>query len=290
MRGHTLWGYLMIAPLGIGLVIFYLGPAVQTFVYSFSEWGAFGGQTFNGLENYRNLFGDAEFVRTMWNSVIYTAGVILSIPISIAIAAIVNRPGLRAAGLYQTLYFIPMVTMPVAVAIMWRWIYNGDYGILNSALALVGIDGPHWITDPDTVRFAMVIVGIWSVIGYNVVILSAGMKGIPAELYEAAELDGAGPFRRFRSVTLPLLSPTTFFLLVITTMRALQVFDLVFIMIGRINPALPQAKTVVFLFFEQAFQENDRGSGAAVAVLLFVVIMALTLVQFSLQKRMVHYE
>jgi multiple sugar transport system permease protein len=279
----------MIAPLGLGLGIFYLWPVLQTILFSFAEWGPFGGQEWVGWQNYETLMADPEFMQTLGNSLLYTAGVVLSIPISIAIAALLNRDGLRGRSVYQVLYFVPMVTMPVAIAIMWRWIYNGDFGILNSALATVGISGPNWISNPSTVMIAMVIVGIWSVIGYNVVILSAGLKGIPREIYEAADIDGAGAFRKFRSITVPLVSPTTFFLAVITVMRSIQVFDLVFIMVGRLNPALPQAKTIVYLFFEQSFQQNDKGYGSAIAVVLFLLIMLLTLLQFSMQKRLVHY-
>lgn len=287
--GHVLWGYLMIAPLGLGLSVFYLWPVVQSIAFSFTEWGAFGGQEWVGWDNYARLVGDAEFYTTLRNSVFYTAGVLLSVPLSIVIAAMLNRPGLRGRSVYQVLYFVPMVTMPVAIAIMWRWIYNGDFGVLNAVLGAVGLSGTNWISNGDTVMAAMIVVGIWSVIGYNVVILSAGLKSIPGEVYEAAALDGAGGMRQFFAITVPLVSPTTFFLTVITVMRSIQVFDLVFIMIGRMNPALPQAKTIVYLFFDRTFQLNDKGYGAAIAVVLLILIMLLTLVQFALQKKVVHY-
>ncbi|MGM7669126.1 carbohydrate ABC transporter permease [Microbacterium sp. A93] len=287
--GHILWGYLMIAPLGIGLGIFYLWPVVQSIIFSFTEWGAFGGQTWVGWDNFLRLAGDAEFYSTLRNSALYTLGVVVSVPMSMVIAAMLNRRGLRGRSVYQVLYFVPMVTMPVAIAIMWRWIYNGDFGVLNAALGAVGIPGTNWISNGDTVMIAMVVVGIWSVIGYNVVILSAGLRGIPPEIYEAASIDGAGGVRQFFSVTVPLVSPTTFFLTVITIMRSIQIFDLVFIMIGRMNPALPEAKTIVYLFFEKTFQLNDKGYGAAIAVVLLILIMLLTLVQFAMQKKVVHY-
>lgn len=288
-RSQALWGYAMIAPLGVGLVVFYIWPAIQTFVFSFSEWGAFGGRTWTGFANYDRLVDDPQFVQTLTNSLLYTVGVALSVPVSIVLAALINRPGLRGAQIYQLLLFVPMVTMPVAIAIMWRWIYNGEFGILNAGLEQVGVDGPSWVTDPSTVLLSMVIVGIWSIVGYNVVILSAGLKAVPRDLYEAASLDGAGSIRTFWNITVPLVSPTTFFLTVITIMRSLQMFDLVFIMIGKINPALPQAKTIVYLFFEKSIIQNDKGYGAAIAVVLFALIMVLTLVQFSLQRRLVHY-
>jgi multiple sugar transport system permease protein len=279
----------MIAPLGLGLGIFYLWPVVQSIAFSFTEWKPFGGQEWVGWENYLRLAADEEFYRTLGNSGLYTLGVLVSVPLSIVIAAMLNRPGLRGRSVYQVLYFVPMVTMPVAIAIMWRWIYNGEFGVLNAALRGVGLGGTNWISNGDTVMIAMVIVGIWSVIGYNVVILSAGLRSIPPEIYEAAALDGAGGVRQFISVTVPLVSPTTFFLTVITVMRSIQIFDLVFIMIGRMNPALPQAKTIVYLFFERTFELNDKGYGAAIAVVLLVLIMLLTLAQFAVQKKVVHY-
>lgn len=283
------WGYFFIAPLVLGVGIFYLWPLVQTLYFSFTEWGAFGGAEWVGLANYEGLLRDPDFFGAIRNSLIYTVGVLVSIPLGMVVAVLLDAPGLRYRSLYRVIYFLPMVTMPVTIAIVWRWIYNGEFGLLNAMLANLGITGPNWISSPSTVLVAMIVVGIWSQVGYNIIIMSAALKGIPPELYEAASLDGATPIRKFFRITVPLVSPTTFFLVVVQTMRGLHLFDLVFIMIGRINPALPEAKTIVYLFYERTFQMNDKGSGAAVSVVMLLIILALTAVEFLIQKRTVHY-
>ncbi len=288
-RRSWAWGYFFIAPLTLGVAGLYLWPMVQTAYFSFTEWGAFGGQEWVGLDNYRGLLDDPDFGASIRNSLIYTVGVLASIPLGLAIAVLLDQPGLRGRSLYRVIYFLPMVTMPVTIAIIWRWIYNGDYGLLNAVLGGFGIDGPHWITDPATVLIAMIVVGIWSQVGYNIIIMGAALKAIPGELYQAAALDGASQRRQFRSITIPLVSPTTFFLVVVQTMRGLHLFDLVFIMIGRVNPALPDAKTIVYLFYERTFIMNDKGSGAAISVVMLLIILLLTVVEFQIQKRTVHY-
>ena len=180
--------------------------------------------------------------------------------------------------------------MPAAIALVWRMIYNGDYGVLNTALGWVGIDGRSWLTDPSTALVAIAVVGIWAGLGTNIVIFLAGLQGIPDTLMEAADLDGAGPFRKFFSITLPLLSPSIFFVSVISVIGALQVFDLVYMMLGTNNPAMPDTRTIVYLFYEAGFIDNERGYAAAIAFLLLVIILVLTVIQFRLQKKWVHYE
>jgi multiple sugar transport system permease protein len=212
------------------------------------------------------------------------------VPLSVVVAALLNTKGLRGVGIYRTLYFLPVVTMPVAVAIVWTWIYNGQFGVLNFLLALVGVEGTSWLTDSDTALFAIAVVGIWMSLGYNVVILLAGLQGIPQHYYEAAELDGAGPVRRFFSVTVPLLSPSIFFVTVLSLIEAMQVFDLIFIMMDETNPALSSTRSVVYLFYQEAFVNSDRGYAAAIVMVLLVVILLMTLAQFRLQKKWVHYE
>lgn len=290
LKRDWLWGYLMIAPIGVGLVIFYLYPIVRTLYFSFTDWGAFGSFSWTGLENYRELIGDPRVLEALMNTVLYTVLVLLGIPLSVVVAALLNTKGLRGVGLYRTIYFLPVVTMPVAVAIVWQWIYNGTFGILNYLLSVVGIDGTSWLTNPDTALVAIGVVGVWMSLGYNVVILLAGLQGIPQPYYEAAELDGAGVIRRFFSVTVPLLTPSIFFVTVLTMIQALQVFDLIFVMIQQTNPALPAVRSVVYLFYQEAFVNNDRGYAAAIVMTLLVAILAVTLLQFRAQKRWVHYE
>ncbi len=293
-RTEALWGYAFIAPTGLGLAVFYLWPVLQTVYFSFTEWGAFGGHTWVGLENYTRLFADPEVGRAVLNTLMYTVLGLLGIPVAIVFAALINRPGLRGVSVYRTAFFLPVVTMPVAVAMLWRWLYNGDYGLVNQVLSVAGIDGPNWIADPATAMYALVVVGIWSSVGYNLIIFLAGMQGIPKELYEAASMDGAGRVRQFFKITLPMLSPTAFFISIVSVIGSLQLFDLVFVMTGsgqsaRANPAYSRLQTVVQLFYERAFVTNDRGYAAAIVIALLVLIVALTIAQFRLQRKWVHY-
>jgi len=291
---EALWGYAFIAPIGLGLAVFYLWPVLQTAYFSFTEWGAFGGHTWTGLDNYLRLAVDPEMGQALVNTLTYTVLGLLAIPLAIVFAALLNTKGLRGVGVYRTMFFLPVVTMPVAIAMVWRWLYNGDYGLVNQVLSLAGIDGPNWIADPATALYALVVVGIWSSIGYNLIIFLAGMQAIPKEYYEAAAIDGAGPVRQFFKITLPLLSPTAFFVSVVSVIGSLQLFDLVYVMGGsgssaRSNPAFPRLETVVQLFYERAFVTNDRGYAAAIVMALLALIIALTAVQFRLQRRWVHY-
>lgn len=288
------WGYLLIAPTGLGLAVFYLWPVLQTGYFSFTEWGPFGGHEWVGLDNYRTLAADDEVLTALRNTVLYTLLGLLGIPLAVMFAALLNRPKLRGLSAYRALFFLPVVTMPVAVAMVWRWLYNGDYGLINYLLSLVGVEGPHWIADPATALYAMVAVGIWTSLGYNIVIFLAGMQSIPREYYEAASIDGAGALAQFRRITLPLLSPSLFFVSVLSVIGSLQLFDLVYVMGGsgqaaRANPAFPRIQTVVHLFYDKAFYTNDRGYAAAIVMALLVLIVILTAIQFRLQKKWVHY-
>jgi len=290
---EALWAYAFIAPTALGLGLFYLWPVLQTAYFSFTEWGAFGGHEWSGTDNYVRLVSDPELGRALVNTFTYTALGLLSIPLAMVFAALLNRK-MRGVSVYRTLFFLPYVTMPVAVAMVWRWLYNGDFGLINYVLSLVGVDGPNWIADPDTALYALVVIGVWSSIGYNMIILLAGMQSIPADYYEAAALDGAGPVRQFFRITLPLLSPTAFFVSVISVIGSLQLFDLVFVIAGsgasaRANPAFPRLQTVVQLFYDRAFVTNDRGYAAAIVMVLLLIIVILTALQFRLQKRWVHY-
>ncbi|MCT1479425.1 carbohydrate ABC transporter permease, partial [Microbacterium sp. p3-SID336] len=284
------WALVFLGPTALGLAVFYLWPTVRTLLISFTKTGPFGGSEWVGWENYARLFQEPELLGALRNTAIYTVIALIGIPIAVAIAALLNTAGLKGRSAYRTLYFIPVVTMPAAIALVWRMIYNGDYGVLNAALGAVGIEGRSWLTDPNTALVAIAVVGIWAGLGTNIVIFLAGLQGIPDTIMEAADLDGAGPVRKFFSITIPLLSPSIFFVSVISVIGALQVFDLIYMMLGRSNPAMPNTRTVVYLFYEAGFLDNDRGYAAAVAFLLLLIILVLTVVQFRLQKKWVHYE
>jgi len=184
--------------------------------------------------------------------------------------------------------FTATVLVPVAVAIVWRMLYSGEFGFINFGLSLAGIEGPYWLSEPVVAVVAIGIIGIWFSLGLNLIIFGAALQGIPREIYEAAELDGAGPVRQFRSLTLPLLTPTTFFISVLTMIGGIQVFDLIFVMLGT-GPGALHARTLVYFFYSEGFINNDKGYAAAIGVVIIVLIAALTALQFRLQKKWVHY-
>ncbi|MEV4250459.1 ABC transporter permease subunit [Streptosporangium canum] len=196
-RCDWLWGYGLIAPMALGLAVFYLWPIVQTLYLSFTESGVFGGQTWVGVDNFAALFGDEEMLGALRNTLLYSVLVLIGVPLAIVIAALLNVPGLRGLGFYRTLYFLPVVTMPAAVGLTWRYLYNGDFGLINYLLGEIGIDGPYWVSDPEFAIYAIAVVGIWSSLGYNAVLFLAGLQGIPKHYYEAAAIDGAGRMRQF---------------------------------------------------------------------------------------------
>lgn len=284
------WGYLMIAPAFIGLVAFYVWPFLTTFGKSFMDVPAFGPGTFTGVDNYTELLGDDRFWQALRNSALYTVILLLGVPVAIVLAALIEQVG-RGRALYRVLFFLPVVTLPVAVSMVWRFIYNGDFGLLNYVLSLVGVPGQYWVADATFTIYAVGVVGIWMSLGINLIILGAGLQSIPQDLYEASALDGAGRVRQFFRITLPLLSPSVFLVTVLTVISALQMFDLIFVMLRSVNnTALADSKTIVYLFYEKAFVEFDQGYGAAIAIVLLMVIMAATLVQFRLQRRWVFYD
>lgn len=283
------WAVLMLFPAGVGLAVFEIWPTFQTAYYSFTTWGAFGGHTWSGLDNYQTLVKDPDIGHSIINTAIITAITLLGVPLAVIVAALLSQPGMRGITIYRTLYFLPVVTLPAAVALTWKWLYNGDYGLINWLLSKVGIQGPHWLSDPATAIFAISIVAVWGSIGYNMVILLSGIQGIPPDYYEAAVLDGAGKVAQFLHVTVPLLTPSIFFVTVISVINSLQTFDLIYLMVGQNNPAITQTETIVYLFYQRGFAEHDGGYAAAIGMLLLFLTLALTAAQFRLQRRWVHY-
>lgn len=176
-----------------------------------------------------------------------------------------------------------------AIALVWRTIYNGDFGILNSFLALLGIDGPHWISTPGYSLAALGAMGLWSALGFSLIILTAGLQNIPADLYEAAQLDGAGPWKQFISVTVPMLTPSIFLVFVVTSINAFQLFDLLFALMGTSNPAMKETQSMVFMFYEQGFIINDKGYASVIAIAIMVIVAIFTLIQFRVQNKWVNY-
>lgn len=280
---------LFITPLFIGITIFYLIPMFQSIFYSFTEWGQFGGYKFIGIDNYQKLFKDPEILGALKNTFTYA---LFTVPVGMFIAifiAVLLNAKIKGKSFYRVIYFLPAVTMTSAVAMIWKWMFNSEFGILNQALNVFGIKGPNWLTDPKWAMVALVVVGIWSSLGTSIVIYLAGLQGISSTFYEAAEMDGAGPIRKFFSVTLPLLTPTMFFTLITSIISSLQVYDLIYLMYSETNPALKSVQSVAFLFYRNAFVFNNKGYGAAIVVVLLVITLIITAINFLLQKKWVHY-
>lgn len=289
-REDWIAGYVFIAPLVIGLSVFYIWPFLQNFWFSFNEVNKFNVATFIGLENYKKLFSDKNLWNATWNTFQY---VIITTPITIAISlfiATLLNSDIKGKSIYRTIYFLPSVTMPVAISLVWKFIFNGDYGILNSFLSIFGIEGRSWLSDANTALYMVMIVAIWSGVGYNVIILLAGMQGISKSYYEAAALDGAGAITQFFKVTLPMLSPTIFFVLITGLIGGFQVFDSIYMLVGIDNPIFEQVQTLNVMFYRNGFMYGYKGYASAISVFMFLIIMFITVLQLIGQKKWVNYD
>ena len=281
--------YIFIAPVTIGLMVFYIWPFIQNFWFSFNDVNKFNVTHFIGLDNYRQMLSDKEVFQSFVNTLKY---VVVTVPVglflSLVIAALLNAK-IKGKSIYRTLYFLPSVTMAAAVAMVWKWVFNEKMGILNAVITSFGGPRIGWLTNSKTAIFFIMLVGLWMTVGYNMIILLAGMQGISKTYYEAAAIDGAGSLTQFVKITIPLLTPTIFFVMITSIISAFQVFDVVYMMVLKSNPAYESTQTVVMLFYRQAFDYGYKGYAAAISILIFAVIMLITLIQFSVQKKWVNY-
>jgi len=287
-RREMLFGYLMISPWVLGFIAFVAGPMLASVYLSFTNWRLIGSARWVGLENYRSmLFEDPRFWKALYNTAYYT---LISVPLgtlgSLLLALLMNQK-VRGIQFYRTMYYLPVVTSGVATALLWQWIFNPRFGLLNYLLSRVGIPGPDWLVSEVWSKPAFIVMSLWG-IGGSMVIFLAGLQSIPEEFYEAAHLDGASPWQRFRHITLPLLSPTTFFVLVIGVIGSFQIFTSAFVITNG-GPADSTLFYVLYLY-QNAFQYFRMGYASALAWVLFVIILGLTLLQFRLASRWVYYE
>ncbi|MBC9722526.1 MAG: sugar ABC transporter permease [Lactobacillus sp.] len=280
---------LFVLPTILGLFFLNIKPAIETIAMSFQKTSGLGTSTFSGLENYERLLQDPQFPLAIWNTIKYSLITVPGIIIFSLLSAVLMNQKIKGLSLYRVIYFLPVVATPAAVAMVWRWLYNSEYGLINYVLNLIGIKGPAWLGDPKISIIAIAIVGIWSAVGYNMVILLAGLKEIPKDYYESAGLDGAGPIRQFFSITLPLVSPTLFFVTVTTMISSLQVFDVIYLMFDSKSEVIPYTQTLVYMFFKHSFMLNNKGYGAAIVVVLLIIIALITTLQMKLQKKWVNY-
>ena len=287
-RSEIKWAYLFIAPQMIGLAIFTLGPILYAGYLSFTKWNLIKPPQWVGIQNYVDQLQDPTFGNLLRNTIFITAGYIpLVMIVSLAMALALNQK-LRFTVVYRTAYFMPVVTSLVAIALVWRWVLQPDFGLVNYLLSLVGIEGPTWLSSTKWAIPGLIFMRVWWGAGFYMVIFLAGLQGIPQEFYDAAKVDGASGWQRFRHVTLPLLSPTTFFVFIMASIWTLQIFDQVYIM----TEGGPGEATEVFLLriYQLAFRYFRMGDAAALSMILFVIIVCFTYFQARYSRRWVHYD
>ncbi|MDQ6674805.1 MAG: sugar ABC transporter permease [Chloroflexota bacterium] len=289
-RRYDLEGYLFLAPDLVGTLVFAVGPVLAALGLGLFAWDILTPPRFVGLDNYRALLlDDPVFRQVLVNTSVYVLG---SVPLRTALAlllAIALNQQLRGVSLFRAAYFLPTITSAVAAATVWRWIYEPNFGLLNSLLYAIGVQHPPtWLSSPAWAMPALILLGIWQGLGFQMVIFLAGLQGIPTHLYEAAAIDGAGWWPRFRHITLPLISPTTFFVLIISVIGSYQVFDQAFVLTEG-GPGYATT-TLVYYIYEYAFQFFKMGYAAAMAWILFAIVFVLTVLQFRVQARWVHYD
>lgn len=285
-KNEFIWGWIFIFPTMLGLIILNIYPIIQTIIQSFYKTGAFGkGNIFIGVSNYTKMLGDAEVGQAVINTFKYAiVEVPFSIVISLVLAVLLNRKMVGRAA-YRTIFFLPMVAAPAAIAMVWRWLFNSEFGLLNHIFHTK----INWVSDPKIAVFSIAVIGIWSIIGYNMVLFLSGLQEIPKDYYEAASIDGANGIAQFFNITVPLLSPTIFFVLITRVIGAMQVFDLIYMVMDKDNPALYKTQSLVYLFYQYSFVENNKGYGSAIVVLLLLIIMVITVIQNIGQKKWVYY-
>ena len=285
---HAGWVAVFILPSLVGLSIFTIVPILSSLGLTLFQWDLLTPPKFIGLGNFDHLFHDATF----WDALTHTLGFIAGyIPLVMAIAlgvALLLNSRLKGVAIFRTAFFIPVVSAWVAIALIWQWIFNPQFGLLNYLLGLVDVHGPAWLFDPHWAMPAIILTSVWKDTGFVMVMFLAGLQNIPGEYYEASLVDGAGGWQRFRFITLPLLSPTTFFALIISLINSFQVFDQVWIM----TAGGPAGATTVLVeqIVKNAFSYSNMGYASALSWVLFVMVFAVTLFQTRMQRRWVSYD
>ena len=286
-KSEFLWGWIFILPTMIGLGVLNIYPMIDTIKQTFYKTGDFGkGNKFVGMANYQKVFSDSEVWQCLWNTVKYA---LVEVPFSVVLAlllAVFLNKKIKGRDVFRTIFFLPMVVAPAAIAMVWKWLYNSNFGLINNVFNI----HVKWISDPQIAIYSIAVIGIWSALGYNMVLFLAGLQEVPRDYYEAAALDGANGWNQLLHITVPLISPTIFFVLVTRIIGAMQVFDLIYMLIDLNNPAWKKTESLVFLFYKYSFEQSKKGYGATVVVVLLIVILILTGIQLFGQKKWVHYE
>lgn len=289
-ENSPLWGYLFILPNFLSFCVFMVFPIIFSFCMSFTDWDLLSAPKWVGLKNYVTMFTrDKLFLQSLGNTLMYSLYTIpIGLACSLGLAVLLNSKRIRGVNFFRSIFFLPHVCMLAGVALVWKWFYNADFGVLNYFLNLVGIPSQKWLSNRNLALPSIAIMSIWKSAGYNMVIILAGLQGIPGYLYEAASLDGATGFRQFRSITLPLLMPTLFYILITSTISSFQVFDAVMVM----TKGGPANATMVYNFYlyQNAFTYFKMGYASAMGYVLFMLIFAVTLIQMKVMGKRVSYE
>jgi multiple sugar transport system permease protein len=288
-RSEARAGYLFVSPSVILILLFVVVPMVGGLALSFYRWDTFSPPAPVGLANYLQLPQDSLFLSALRNTMLFAfVSAPLSIVIGLGFAIVINEPWVKGKSFFSTVYFIPVVMSMVAVALIWRWIYDNEFGLLNALLRIVGLPRQMWLQDPRWVVLSLMFVNIWKTVGYNMVIYLAALQDIPAHLIETAALDGANRLQQLRHIALPLLKPTTLFVTIIAFINSFQVFDLVYVFVGERGPD-QNSIVMVYDVYMTAFRSYQLGYASAQAAILFLIILAFSIGLFRLMTSEVEY-
>jgi multiple sugar transport system permease protein len=291
-RRRALWGIALILPNTLGLFFFFGISVLASFFTSLQKWNALLPPTFIGLQNFERLFADDGFWQALGNTLkLMGLAVPLGVLLALGVALLLNQR-LVGRNVFRTVYFLPVVTSTVAASVVWTWIFQPRYGLVGNVFAFLGWRDIAWLTRPDLILIPVAVVTIWQRLGFDMVLFLAGLQNIPRVLYEAAIIDGANRWQRFRSITLPMLSPTTFLVLVLSVINAFQIFDQVYVITLRTTPGGVggSATTLSYYLYRSGFINSEFGYASAIALALFLIILAFTLFQLRMQRRWVYYE
>lgn len=279
---------IFILPALIPLGIFWLFPMAEAIFMSFTDWD-YMSSTYNivGLDNYRSIFSDSMFYDALKNTVVFTLGTLVPTIAGGLFTAVLLKEKLAGSAIYKAVIFSPWVTPTVVISIVWSWIFEPQYGLANFILQLFNLPKSQWLQSSDTAMYAVILVTIWKGFGWAMIFYLTALERVPKELYEAASVDGAGRFQKFKSITLPLISPTTFFLTIITTIDSLKAYDQIQVLTQG-GPS-GSTRTILYLYYQMAFENFNIGEATAVAVVLLVIVGCLSGIQFAASKKWVHY-
>lgn len=283
-NNQSIAAWLFIFPALIGTFIFIIIPVCCSFGLSFIKWDLLNPITFVGFDNYKIIFTEPLFYKILINTIVFAASTsVLGVIIPLVLAAILNCK-IRGSEFYKTAYFLPFITPMIVIGIIWEWIFDPNIGLLNNFLHL----HINWLYDTNFAMPALIIVSVWKLIGYNMIIFLSSLSAVNQSLFEAAKIDGANALQTFKNVTIPLLSPTIFFVVIITAISSFQVFDLIYLMTQ--GGPLDSTNVLVYAIYKNAFEYFNIGKASALAYVLFVIILFLTLIQWNLRKKLVYNE